>query len=139
MTDPTSGSTYYWNRVTDVTTWEKPVDTTTTTRSQTSNSQNDDLPPGWVKVIHSATQQEYYIHQATNEKRWTKPSISDSQSDIPQPTTRSSANTNTNTNTTTTTNEKKKPRETESQLQEKRRRLQIDPLDPTGGLVKIII
>jgi hypothetical protein len=31
--------------------------------------------------------------------------------------------------------ERKKPRDTEAQQIEKRRRLQIDPLDPTGGLV----
>jgi hypothetical protein len=48
----------------------------------------DNLPPGWVEVIHPATQQVYYVHQATKEKRWTRPSSSDDTSDIPKATNR---------------------------------------------------
>jgi hypothetical protein len=72
VVDKTSGDTYYWNKTTGETTWEKPV----CVESKTDTS-SDDLPPGWVEVFHSATNQKYYIHQGTSEKKWTRPSIND--------------------------------------------------------------
>ena len=84
--DKESGLPYYWNKSTDVTTWERPkLSDSIGNHSVNSMTDTQQLPPGWVEVIHPATLQKYYVHQGTGEKRWTRPTSSDDSSDIPIP------------------------------------------------------
>eukprot|EP01036_Dinobryon_divergens_P053461 gene53461-71465_t len=81
--DKASGDTYYWNKQTNETSWERP-NTLESPVVDNSDLNVDALPAGWVEVVHSSTLQKYYIHQATGEKRWTKPSATDITTDIPK-------------------------------------------------------
>lgn len=86
--DEPSKSFYYWNRETNVTTWEKPetsaAETTETEKTEISAASlsmgNDvsecDIEPevaGWEEKVHPATQQKYYLNIHTGERRSTKP------------------------------------------------------------------
>lgn len=131
--DNASGGTYYWNKRTNETSWEFPVNlsgvnTRNSTEKQSTISEESKLPPGWVEVVHSATLQKFYVHQGTGEKRWTKPTTESDQSDIP--------NSNKSKITSEADTKKSKGKYTAEQEAEKRRRLLVDPLDPTGGMGK---
>jgi hypothetical protein len=66
VVDKASGKNYYWNKATKVTTWTRPVAVPSAP-----------APPSravvWKEVVHPATQQVYFIHTQTGEKRWDKP------------------------------------------------------------------
>ena len=80
---------YYWNRVTNVTTWEKPeptegddlkiiptepvVSSSAIVHEDLSNTSS--LLPGWEEKTHSATQQSYYVNIISGEVRSVKPTI----------------------------------------------------------------
>jgi len=131
VVDKESGKTYYWNKSTNVTSWERPAPIAAS-RGSDSNSFEDSLPPGWVAVVHSATGQIYYSHQGTGEKRWTRPESTDDTSDIPVSGKRAKSDV-----TEKQTSARTRPKETAAQQQEKRRRIHVDPLDPTGGMVSV--
>ena len=68
ISDHVSGKIYYWNKVTNVTTWEYPP---ATSCSKVQNIAS--LPSGWKEIIHPATKQKYYLHTRSGEKTWTYP------------------------------------------------------------------
>jgi WW domain len=91
--DEASKSFYYWNRETNVTTWEKPetnaTDGTETVKTETSvtalsmeNSVSacviEPEVAGWEEKVHPATQQKYYINIHSGERRATKPTAENS-------------------------------------------------------------
>jgi hypothetical protein len=125
LVDEASGKSYYWNTKTNETKWEMP----TATAAASSQPYEEELPPGWVEVVHSATRQTYFVHQGTGEKRWTRPVHTADRTDIPDPLAKKKAA------TAAAASSRARPQETEAQRQEKRRRLTVDPLDPTGGMV----
>lgn len=64
--DPHSSKIYYWNKVTNETSWSLP--------KQTVAAQDvSDCPYGWKDVVHPATGQKYFIHKDSGEKSWTLP------------------------------------------------------------------
>mmetsp|Transcript_37995 Transcript_37995/g.38677 ORF Transcript_37995/g.38677 Transcript_37995/m.38677 type:complete len:342 (-) Transcript_37995:83-1108(-) len=163
VVDKTSGDTYYWNKLTNETSWERPSAEPESTTDEDISSYNnrvsgseergtgradsgmdarntgnatvsaDDLPPGWIEVMHSATRQIYYVHSGSGEKMWTRPScdtvsvsVSSSSGIVP----------NNISDNHKTTDSKRKSKYTEEQEKEKKRRLLIDPLDPLKGMGK---
>lgn len=83
--DVKSRKTYYWNRVTNETTWTRPPPDPVEERrvDKSSSGSESDLPAGWLAVLHEGTGQVYYIHQGTKEKRWNRPTASNCTTDIP--------------------------------------------------------
>lgn len=142
VVDKPSGKSYYWNLVTNETSWERPIvkntagssslstATTATTASGLSSTQTEtDLPHPWVKKVHPATQQAYYFNPETKK----------SSSEHPSKTTSA---TSTSTSAAPTDDKKRSLSDAsaagaEAMAKKKGRALpaDIDPLDPTGGEV----
>ncbi|GAB5037078.1 ubiquitin-protein ligase [Nannochloropsis oceanica] len=92
------------------------------------------LPPGWKEVKHAATGQVVYVHEASNMKRWSKPTAADNLSSDIQQTRQAHAD--------AARQEKQQQQQQEQQRSsgggknKKRGREgveEVDPMDPTGG------
>lgn len=77
--DKSTGKTYYWNTITNETTWTSPILIKSDVSDDKTHDDNDDnkLPPHWVEKYHNATMQKYWQHEKTLVKRWTFPSNDD--------------------------------------------------------------
>lgn len=56
--DPKTGNTYYWNKITQRTSWKRPTVM---------------LPPGWQATKDAKTGKVYYWHVSTNRTSWKRP------------------------------------------------------------------
>jgi hypothetical protein len=103
---PDGDGVYYWNEVTDVTSWERPKSIAVAKSAPSTNAcgsssgggagtsadgagsaggggaEEGALPAGWKKVFHAATGQVMYEHLESKEQRWTAPTAADDKSDI---------------------------------------------------------
>lgn len=136
--DPNSNLYYYWNTKTSETTWEKPFCTSVPISNQINGTDTDTaggkllngeqsnevIPIGWKKVIHPATKQVYYVNELTGEKKSSFESNDQNKAAV---------NKGDDANIV---GEKKKSSSNSKQDIEKRRRIVVDPLDPTGGMGK---
>uniref|UniRef100_A0A7S2W7K5 WW domain-containing protein n=1 Tax=Rhizochromulina marina TaxID=1034831 RepID=A0A7S2W7K5_9STRA len=95
--DEESGDTYYWNELTNETSWERPEvgsaeDEAAAGKESAKGSggadqapgpgANASLPSGWKQMTHAATGQAIYEHTSTKEKRWTRPTSEHDKTDI---------------------------------------------------------
>lgn len=70
-----NGLYYYWNKKTNETTWERPK--TTSSSSSTSSTTKSLLLKGWVQRMHPATNQVFYLHEASGGTRSKPPTDTD--------------------------------------------------------------
>ena len=133
LVDASTGKKYYWNLKSNETTWTKPEivhSKNDSTDQKEYFSNNNSLPDGWVKKIHPATQQAYYLHLATNKSSFT----------LPTSTTVVSGNNGTSVSSAPIiSNTIAKKLDSTITKEKKRKEIDIDPLDPTGGMVIYII
>jgi len=59
------GQTYYYNRVTNETSWTPP--------DGFKDPSQSDLPPNWSAVVDESSGKTYYFNAVTNETSWTLP------------------------------------------------------------------
>jgi len=82
--DPTSGKTYYFNKQTQETSWEKP-----TAKLSESTKVNDGAAPAqeendWVETLDPSSGKNYYYNAKTGETSWEKPVTSKPQEESPE-------------------------------------------------------
>ena len=125
--DKATSKYYYWNKSTNVTTWEKPIS------SSDSSALVPEVAPviileengDWIQKIHDASKQLYWQNKVTGEKCFDK--------DKPKSSTTSSSSSSSSFSSTKEKHSHLKA--SDSSINDKRRKLDIDPLDFTGGKV----
>lgn len=70
VVDPGSGQVYYYNPVTQETSWTNP---------------NADPATAWQEVVDASTGATYYYNPITQETSWERPSTAPSTAGVPQP------------------------------------------------------
>jgi len=101
LEDADSGDTYYLNQVTMATTWDKPtkgnenessIDSETDQSSQsllskgndtaddTTNTNDDSLPPGWEAILDPSSGDYYFAHE-NGDTQWERPEFPSSADD----------------------------------------------------------
>lgn len=79
VTDPVSKKSYYWNTVTNETSWDRPNDSNIASVSAAAFSglqiisSSSSLPLHWVEKIHTATKQTFYQNTVTGATSFTRP------------------------------------------------------------------
>ena len=71
VNDPKSGRTYYVNRNTKETRWDKPADADQPWVK--GGAAEEQLPAGWVQHFDPKKQKPYYHNTATGETSWKRP------------------------------------------------------------------
>jgi hypothetical protein len=66
--DPASGRCYYWNILSNETTWEVPSGPAVQKAAEVPS-----LPQGWVQKLHPATKQSYYVNAELGLSSFTIP------------------------------------------------------------------
>lgn len=88
LVDEDSGDVYYFNEVTGVTTWDRPIEDEEETsdskmssqdqpefqNEQQDNNADEDLPPGWMSIVDPASGDVYYSNEF-GETTWDKPEM----------------------------------------------------------------
>jgi WW domain/Ankyrin repeats (3 copies) len=73
VTDPNTGKIYYYNQLTQETSWEKPSKKPT----------NGEFDGSWSEVTDPNSGKTYYYNSSTNETSWTKPDSGTTKEDVP--------------------------------------------------------
>ncbi|KMZ62994.1 hypothetical protein ZOSMA_42G00350 [Zostera marina] len=69
--DPTSGSTYFYNKKTGITQWERPSENGNVIFSPVLPK----LLEGWEEALDASTGQAYYYNKITNATQWDRPTL----------------------------------------------------------------
>ena len=85
LQDPKSGKTFYANKTTKVTQWEKPEgfvdeqEINPITHKNANASSNSDLPPNWERLHDEASGRDFYVNHLTKKTQWDHPGGSHSE------------------------------------------------------------
>ncbi len=73
VTDPSSGTVYYYNQLTGDTSWDAPVSVPQTVVEDTAAASNATSQVRWLELVDPASGATYYQHPETYETRWDSP------------------------------------------------------------------
>jgi hypothetical protein len=121
VTDEATEKTYYWNTLTNETSWSMPEPA-----AEEAPASEDSLPEGWERKIHSASGQAYFFHQRTGKSSFTLPTLV-KHAEIEA------------VHSAVGDKNPQNQAKTCVAAQKKRRREDVDPLDPTGGRVSYFV
>jgi hypothetical protein len=130
--DVVSKKSYYWNTVTNETTWDRPIEVENMNDYNGLNlntSRVDDLPPNWIEKTHAATKQSFYQNTVTGKTSFTRPVV---EKTVVTTIATANAPSSSTTQQTTLSGNKNKLSDTTFNNDSKRLR-SVDPLDPTKG------
>lgn len=72
--DPSSGQPYYYNSVTQETSWEKPLATASSAAPVANGTDTSTaLPDGWTEHVDPSSGHPYYYNTNTQETSWERP------------------------------------------------------------------
>jgi hypothetical protein len=87
LQDPKSGKTFYANKTTKVTQWERPdgfveeQENKPITQSNKNASSDSDLPPNWERLHDTASGRDFYVNHLTKKTQWDHPGTTTSHSE----------------------------------------------------------
>ncbi|CAI5714657.1 unnamed protein product [Hyaloperonospora brassicae] len=79
LVDRSSGESYFWNKTTNETVWERPERSSIQVQAQEteagagSTTREGQLPDGWEEVPDATSGDVYYWNRKSNETTWTRP------------------------------------------------------------------
>ena len=81
--DPSSGQVYYYNSVTNETSWERPGGAPAAAAPVAANTET--LLENWVETVDPTSGQPYYYNTVTHETSWEKPLVATSTPSVDAP------------------------------------------------------
>ena len=81
--DPTTGNTYYFNKETQETSWEKPTLTIPESAKMNDDASSSQQENDWVETLDPNSGKNYYYNAKTDETSWENPATFKMQKDSP--------------------------------------------------------
>mmetsp|Transcript_2464 Transcript_2464/g.4960 ORF Transcript_2464/g.4960 Transcript_2464/m.4960 type:complete len:599 (-) Transcript_2464:2207-4003(-) len=81
--DPSTGKSYYFNKKTQATSWEKPIETSAEPSTEDDTVLSSGEPQGdWTETLDPSSGKNYYYNAKTGETSWEKPNCLVAEEDL---------------------------------------------------------